>query len=326
MRTEEYHARQCNPGMRFGMDWRSVRFDWNRVRAFLVAVEEGSLSSAARALGTSQPTLGRQIAALEKELGIALFERVDNRLMPTPGGLDLLEHARTMGAAASELSLRASAQSTSLTGSVCISATDLMAAYGLPPIVAKLRRLEPGIRIELVSSNDASHLGRREADIAIRAFRPQQSDLIAKRVGDVTAGFYAASTYLETLDELPTLATIGRVALVGSLDSTQMIATCRQFGVELSAEQFVAVSDNHVVQWELVRQGIGIALLPDEVCRLDPVVRPVTLGLEPLRFELWLVVHRELRTNRRVRRVFDALGDALACRSDRLQEASPRGS
>ena len=147
--------------MRIGMDWRSVRFDCSCVRAFLVTLEENSLASTARALSTSQPTLGRQIAALEKEPGIALFERVDNRLVPTPGGLDLLEHARTMGAAASELSLHASAQSTSLTGSVCLSATDLMATYVLPPTVTKLRRLEPGIRVELVSSNDASHLGRR---------------------------------------------------------------------------------------------------------------------------------------------------------------------
>ena len=304
------------------MDWRSVRFDWNRVRAFLVTVEEGSLSSAARALGTTQPTLGRQIAALEKELGIALFERVDNRLKPTPGGLELLEQARAMGVAASELSLRASGQSTSLEGSVCITATVLMAAYRLPPIVARLRRLEPGIRVEIVSTDDTSHLGRREADIAIRASRPVEPDLIAKRVGDVTAGFYAASSYLETLDDVPTLETLGRAAFVGSPDNARMIAICRELGIDLSPERFVAVSDSHVVQWELVRQGVGIALLPDDVCRLDPDVRPVMPGLEPLRFELWLVAHRELRTNRRVRRVFDALGDALSCGDGQARQPS----
>ena len=280
----EYHARQCNPGMHIGMDWRSVRFDWNRVRAFLVTIEEGSLSSAARALGTTQPTLGRQITALEKELGIALFERVDNRLKPTPGGLELLQHARAMGAAASELSLRASAQSTSLQGSVRITAADMMAAYGLPPIVAALRRLEPGIRVELVSTDDVSHLGRREADIAIRALRPVQPDLIAKRVGDVTAGFYAASAYLETLDGLPSVRTLGRADFVGSSDNARMIGLCREHGIELLPEQFVATSDSHVVQWELVRQGVGIALLPDEICRLDPGVRPVLRGFESLRF------------------------------------------
>jgi len=308
------------------MDWRSVRFDWNRVRAFLVTIEEGSLSSAARALGTTQPTLGRQIAALEKELGIALFERVDNRLKPTPGGLELLEQARAMGVAASELSLRASAQSTDLAGSVRITATNMMAAYGLPPIVARLRRLEPGIRVELVSTDDASHLGRREADIAIRAFRPVQRDLIAKRVSDITAGFYAASAYLETLDEPLSVETLGRAALVGSSDNAPLIALCRGHGVELSPEQFVAISDSHVVQWELVRQGVGIALLPDEICRSDPSVRPVIRGFEPLRFELWLVAHRELRTNRRVRRVFDVLNEALSRSDGQAEEGSAHSS
>ena len=58
------------------MDWRSVKFDWNRAKAFLVTAEEGSLSAAARALGMAQPTLGRQVDALEEELGVILFERV----------------------------------------------------------------------------------------------------------------------------------------------------------------------------------------------------------------------------------------------------------
>jgi DNA-binding transcriptional LysR family regulator len=68
------------------MDWKAVTFDWNRARAFLVTAEEGSLSAAARALGMAQPTLGRQVAALERELGVALFERVGRGLTLTPSG------------------------------------------------------------------------------------------------------------------------------------------------------------------------------------------------------------------------------------------------
>ena len=63
------------------MNWRNVAFDWNQTRAFLITAEEGTLSAAARALGMTQPTLGRQVAALEEALGVTLFERVGRSLV-----------------------------------------------------------------------------------------------------------------------------------------------------------------------------------------------------------------------------------------------------
>ena len=130
------------------MDWRSVKFDWNRARAFLVTAEEGSLSAAARAVGMTQPTLGRQVAALEDELGVALFERVGKGIELTPSGLELLEYVRAMGEAANNVSLAASGKSDSLEGNICISATEAVAAFVLPPIIHKLRQSAPGIDIE----------------------------------------------------------------------------------------------------------------------------------------------------------------------------------
>src|SRR5271170_6260540 len=93
--------------MRFCMDWRSIGFDWNHARAFLVAAEEGSFSAAGRVLRIAQPTIGRQVAALEEELGVALFERIGNAIKPTSAGLDLMEHLRAMGDAATRVSLTA---------------------------------------------------------------------------------------------------------------------------------------------------------------------------------------------------------------------------
>src|SRR5258705_5887946 len=122
------------------MDWRSVRFDWNHARAFLVAAEEGSFSAAARALATAQPTIGRQVGALEEELGVVLFERIGSKLRLTTAGADLAEYVRAMGAAASQLSLVATGQSLALEGPVCITSSELIAAHLLPPIVARLRR------------------------------------------------------------------------------------------------------------------------------------------------------------------------------------------
>ncbi len=185
--------------MHIRMDWRSVKFDWNRARAFLVTAEEGSLSAAARALGMTQPTLGRQVDALEQELGVALFDRVGRGLALTPTGLDLLEHVRAMGDAAGRVSLAATGQAQSIEGSVCITASEVTAAYLLPPIIAQLRRDAPGIEIELIASNTPSDLRRREADIVVRSFRPTQPDLVAKKIRDVSVRLYATPCYLQRL-------------------------------------------------------------------------------------------------------------------------------
>ncbi|MEM7018651.1 MAG: LysR family transcriptional regulator, partial [Pseudomonadota bacterium] len=176
------------------MDWRSVKFDWNRARAFLVTAEEGSLSAAAQALDMTQPTLGRQVTALEEELGVALFERVGRGLALTPSGLELVEHVREMGDAANRLSLAASGQSDAIEGTVCITATEEMSAFILPRIIRKLRDKAPGIEVELIASNSTSDLGRREADIAIRGFRPTQLNLITRKVSESSFNLYAATS------------------------------------------------------------------------------------------------------------------------------------
>ncbi len=292
------------------MDWRGINFDWNRARAFLVTAEEGSLSAAARALGMTQPTLGRQVTALEDELGVALFERGGRGLELTPSGLDLVEHVRAMGEAAGRLSLSASGQSSTLEGNVCISATEAMATFGLPSLIAELRRAEPGIEIELIASNSASDLKRREADIAIRAFRPTQPDLIGKRLADSTARLYAAPGYLETLGETITIEAIQKAEFLGISRGNQMIEALSERGIKVTQANFPVITENHIVHWELTRAGVGIGVMPEEVGDAEPdVVRVLDTSFD---IELWLVAHRELRTSRRVRRVFDFLAEKLS--------------
>ena len=106
-----------------------MNFDWNRARAFLITAEEGSFSAAARALRSTQPTVGRQVAGLEEELGVTLFERVGTRLELTVSGLELLEHVRAMGDAANRTSLVATGQSESVEGNVSITASEAIAAF-----------------------------------------------------------------------------------------------------------------------------------------------------------------------------------------------------
>ena len=294
------------------MDWRAVKFDWNRARAFLVTAEEGSLSAAARALGMAQPTLGRQVDALETELGVVLFERVGRGLELTPSGLELLEHVRSMGEAANRVSLTAAGQSQSIEGTICIAASETYAAILLPPILAKLRRLEPGIHIEIVASSKPSDLRRREADIAIRNFAPSEPDLIGRKIRDVPARLYATPDYLARIGN-PKLPYDLRHADFISIDGTGMfLKGLNAMGLNLTERNFPILVENYLVMWEMVKQGLGIGILDGTIGDAEPLVRRVLPEFKPLMFPIWLVAHRELNTSRRVRVVFDLLAAELA--------------
>ncbi len=292
------------------MDWRAVRFDWNRARAFLVSAEEGSFSAAARALGLTQPTVGRQVAALEEALGVVLFTRAGHALELTPTGMDLVEHARAMAEGATQLSLVAAGQSAQLEGRVCVAASQLISAYLLPPVVARLRVEHPGIELELVASNATQDLRRREADIAVRNFQPEQPGLIAKKVGDREACMYATPAYLARVGHPKTPADLSRAEFFGFDRTERMIGYLRPLGVHLTERNFPIVAENHLVQWQLCKQGAGICIVMDEVGDADPDVVQVVPEIR-IPVPVWLVTHRELRTSRRMRVVFDVLAETL---------------
>lgn len=293
------------------MDWRAIRFDWNHARAFVVAAEEGSFSAAGRALGIAQPTIGRQVAALEAELGVALFERIGNTLELTSAGLDLMEHVRAMSDAATRVSLAATGQSLSIDGSVCITASELIAAYILPPILGRLRLTHPGIEIEIVASNAARDLRRREADIAVRNFTSTQPELVARKIADRHARLYASPAYLARIGNPTSPSDLSRAEFFGFDRTDVMIKGLRAIGVDVSPKSFPIITDNHLVQWELCKQGVGICIVMDEVGDVEPRVRRVLPKLPPLPVPIWLATHQEVRTSRRIRVVFDLLAEEL---------------
>ena len=294
------------------MDWRSIKFDWNRARAFLVTAEEGSLSAAARALGMTQPTLGRQVSALEKELGVALFERVGLGLILTPSGLDLVEHVRAMGEAASRVSLTASGQSQSIEGNVCITCSAYYAVFVLPPIIKKLRKLEPKITIEIIVTSTTSDLRRREADIAIRNFRPTQPELIAKKIKDVSARLYATPEYLKEIGGPKKLEDLSRADFISFDDLDGLISGLNALGLNIKKENFPLQTEHFITHWELVKQGLGIGIMPEELGETETKVVQALPILEAISFPVWLTAHRELNSSRRIRMVFDLLAIELA--------------
>ncbi len=295
------------------MSWQSVNFDWNHIRAFLVTADKGTLSSAATALGLTQPTLSRQVAALEAKLCLALFERVGQRLVLTNSGLELLEYAREMGEAALKFSLAATGQSQQIDGSVVISASELTAAYSLPKVIAKLRQEEPGIDIEVVVTNDASDLKRREADIAIRSFHPKQNDLIAKKIGKEVIWLYASQSYLANLPKINDYSELEDVQIIGFDRSSSVADLLNQQGWQLSKQNFSLVTSFQLLQVALCKEGQGLIFFPEVMAKQEPSLVRAFEHMGPvMELPIWLVCHQELRTSLRVRRVFDFIAAELS--------------
>lgn len=298
--------------MRLRMEWAKASFDWNRARAFLVTAEEGSFSAAARALGTTQPTVGRQIAALEEELGLALFERVGRGLALTPTGLELAEHVRGMADAAMRFSRVATGQSLSLDGPICITAGEIISSHVLPPIVAAIRKRHPGIQIEIVASNQMRDLGRREADIALRNVRPDHPDLVGRKVCDDEAFLYATPEYLASIGNPKTLDELSTAEFVGFDHGDAFVTGLNAMGLRLTPASFPWLSTSQHVQWALVTQGSGVGVMMRDIGDAEPRVVRALDDLPPFPVPMWLISHREVRTSRRVRAVFDILAEALS--------------
>jgi len=287
-------------------------FDWSLVRSFLAALDQGSLLGAARTLRMSQPTVGRHIAELESQLGVVLFERTGRGLVPTAMALQLAEAARGMEAGALQLARTLSGAQTQTSGTVRITASVPVAVQLLPPVLARMRQALPDIQVELVSSNQVSNLLRREADVAVRMVRPDQASLVAKKIGDVGLGAYAHRSYLARHSPLRQLTDLLEQDLIGSDTDPSILQGFTAVGFPVSREAFALRSDDFIVQWQAVRAGLGVGFCADYLARTDvDVVRvlPGLLKIPPL--PMWLAVHREIRTNRRIRAVYDFLAEAL---------------
>lgn len=296
--------------------------DWNHMRAFLATVERGSLSAAARQLGLTQPTLSRQIATLEDRLGLLLFERLGKRLQLTQAGQQLAGHVREMGAAADRVGLAASGQSSDISGIVRITAIDVFAAYLLPSVHERIRAMAPGIILEIIASNAVDDLMRREADIAIRHVEPTQPDLIARRCPDIEVGLYAATSLLDRIGRPIAPTDLAEMPFIGYPDYEAMIEHLQKRDIALRAETMNWRCASTLINWELVRRGLGIGIMFAGVGADMTGVEPVLPGISPLIAPMWLVAHRELHTSPRIRLVFDALHEALSHRATSEEPAA----
>ena len=294
------------------MNWNAISFDWNQARAFLAVAEESSLSAAAAALRVTQPTITRQIAALEKALNVSLFERSGRSVSLTPSGLELLDHVRAMATGANQLSLAASGKSQAIDGRVRISASDMTAAYLLPPILTELRQAAPQLKIDIVADNNVSDLIHREADIAVRHIRPEHPDLIGKLICEDTMRFYAVPAYTEAFGHPKPGEDLSNHRFISFGDIDRMLGYLVPAGLKLTRENFQFTSQSQVVECQIAKSGHGIAIMTDRIAATLPEFEPVLTEMGPFKIPVWLVAHRELQTSRRIRIVFDILAKRLS--------------
>ncbi len=286
-------------------------FNWQLIPSFLAAHQHGSLLGAARALGISQPTVGRHVTQLETQLGTSLFERTGRGLVPTPAATRLAEAAMAMEHGAQSLLRGAQRAQDTLSGTVRLSASQPVACFLLPPLLARMRAELPGIQIELVVSNAVSDLLRREADIAIRMVRPTQGSLLARRIGRVGVSACAHRDYLARRGTPQQPTDLLAHELVGNDRMQDILRGFAAMGHPVKPEQFALRTDDLIAYWAAVRAGLGVGFVASFLLRNDPLLAPVLPGLPIPTIPVWLVMHRDIRTSRRMRAVADFLAREL---------------
>lgn len=284
---------------------------WDLLHTFLGVLREGSLSGAARALGLTQPTVGRHVAALEQALGQPLFTRSPTGLLATEAALALRGHAEQMEAAAAALQRAATARGSEVRGTVRVTASEIIGAEVLAGVFAALREAHPGLVLELALSNQLQDLLRREADIAVRMTPPEQGQLIARRIGSIELGLHARTDYLDRHGRPATLAELQGHTLIGFDTVTPFIrAGSKRLG-GISRDSFALRSDSDLAQLALVRAGAGIGTCQVALARRAPVLERVLADQFAWPLETWVAMHEDLRQNTPCRVVFEALVDGL---------------
>jgi DNA-binding transcriptional LysR family regulator len=296
---------------------------WELYRSLLGVLREGSLSAAARELGITQPTVGRHVAALEHLLGATLFTRSHTGLLPTDAALALRSFAEGMDSMAAALERAASSQGDGVQGVVRVSASEVVGAEVLPPVLAELRERHPALTIELVLSNRVQDLLRREADIAVRMVRPRQSKLVARRIGDIEVGMHAHPSYLARCGTPHSVAELAAHTVIGYDQPTAFLRAAARRSPALDRATFHLRADSDLAQLALIRAGAGIGFCQVPIARRDGLERVVARAFS-INLDTWVTMHEDLRASPRCQVVFDALVRGLLSHAGVAQRRASR--
>lgn len=290
------------------MSIERFNFSWDHAKNFLVVAQEGTISAAAKTLKISQPTLSRQISSLEEELGMDLFERSAKGLFLTAAGSVLAEHVTRMASSARDFSIAASNHSKGSGGKVVVSAPEMVASHILTDVVCDVKTAHSAIDVELQVTSAMANILEREADIAIRNIRPTQADLITRKLLDGLGRMYATKEYIESLGGSPlTPQALQDATFINFNPMHSVVVDMNPEYLRVAPRQSPLVCSSELVGWELVKKGLGIGIMIEQIGDNEPQLQRVLPEFPPLEFELWIVVHRELRSTPALQVVFDAI-------------------
>lgn len=279
---------------------------WELYRTFLAVLRQGSLSAAARALGLTQPTVGRHVDALEQAVGEELFTRSQYGLMPTDLALTLKPYAEALEGTTAALMRAASGAADKVAGTVRISASEVVGAEVLPPVLASLQRAHPALTVELSASDTLEDLLQREADIAVRMVRPQQEALLVQYVGKIGLGLFAHRAYLAENGTPRTLEDLHRHRLIGYDRQTAFVRAMMKRYPQLDGLTFAFRSDHSIAMLNALRTGVGIGFMQMPLARREPDLVPLLPEIE-ISLDTWVAMHENLKSSPRCRTTFDAL-------------------
>lgn len=290
--------------------------DWNLLRAFLAVYETGTLTAAAERLQTTQPSMGRQLRALEAQTGEPLFKRLPGRLQATARADALFETLVPMRHAMREAQTLfaqppAGGGPLQVQGVVRLAVSEVYGARVVPALLAPLLWAQPELEIELAVSNRADNLLRRDADIAVRFFRPDQPGLIARKLGHTELGLYAHVDYLARQGGLPDWDRAGDALLTGFDRERWPLADYISGPAPQQPLRFRFRSDAALARLALVEAGAAVGMTLADVAARNLKLRRVHADRVGQRLEVWLCAHDELRRSARMRYVWEGLGDAL---------------
>ncbi|WP_162242183.1 MULTISPECIES: LysR family transcriptional regulator [unclassified Rhizobium] len=287
--------------------------DWRLVRAFVAVMQAGTLTGAARQLGTTQPTVGRQIRALERMAGETYFLRRGVRLEPTDHAQVLFARALDVERAVTTLARSLATPQTSRS-KVRITTSEIFGTQLMPLLIPTLLAKVPGVEIEVIATDRLQDLHRRDADLAIRFVAPLQPELIARQVGEVSLGLYATPGYLDQHGRPRSPADLRDHTLISSRDGTEVRTVARRLGLDLRPDSMPVRSDELLVRDSFIRAGLGIGACHTWLATLVPGLERVLPDLDVIRLPVWLVAHEDLRRSRSLRLLHDALADDLRAR------------
>lgn len=283
--------------------------DPSLVRAFYTVAQHGSFTAAARVLNSTQPTLTRQIQALEQQTGLHLFERSNKGLTITQAGERLVEVAEKLVGSLDEFNRLVAGQEREPEGVLRVSANEVVGHYLLPKALQEFRLLYPSIQIELMISNELASLSQREADIAFRMLRPTQPDLVGRRLTSLPLGIFATKQCVQQYGKPKSLDELLSKPTIGYDKDPSLVSAFREFGVDAKQQDFSLRTDSLLMQIAFLKSHAGFAVTHPGLCKLIPDLVTVLKMVDIPELQFWLVSHSDIQYSKKIRVAMEFLGD-----------------